>query len=273
MFHLLIRPTTALNDGSRCKGHDDLTGLLGDIVKSNNKFKKCREEGKSTNEAFEQLTVHLATYFDKDGGATTQITNLGGTGVAQPAVGHRALGTGAESRKATCWKNGRFRGTITGKRVDFTNRSVITPEPHLDIWELSVPQHVARTQTVQRRVRLSGRVPSCMCSSETLPRQQCPLCHSCRWDDRAPRHGDRSNLNIIAQALEVGWVVRRHIRDGIRDSSIVSRVYIKSMMGHSFRIHKHRTFGLPTAVTPPYNADFDGDEMNLHHAILAGELR
>ena len=68
----LIRPTTALNDGSRCKGHDDLTTLLRDIVKENNKIKKSIDEGEEPDEDdIERLTIHLATYFDKDGGATT----------------------------------------------------------------------------------------------------------------------------------------------------------------------------------------------------------
>ena len=36
------------------------------------------------------------------------------------------------------------------------------------------------------------------------------------------------------------------------------------MMGHRVKVMKGNTFRLNISVTPPYNADFDGDEMNMH---------
>jgi len=35
-------------------------------------------------------------------------------------------------------KHGRFRGNLSGKRVDFTARSVISPDPNLQIEEVKI---------------------------------------------------------------------------------------------------------------------------------------
>ena len=86
-----------------------------------------------------------------------------------------------------------------------------------------------------------------------------------RKDGTVLHLGMSTNLKTIADALEPGWIVRRHLRDG--DSGLFNRqpsLHKMSMMGHYFVIHDKKTFGLPVPTTPPYNADFDGDEMNLH---------
>lgn len=263
----LIRPTTALNDGSRCKGHDDLTTLLRDVVKSNNKIKESlRKKEEPKLEDVEQLTIHLATYFDKDGGATTQITSLGGTGVSRNTRKNITRSGPVQSLgKRLAGKRGRFRGNITGKRVNFTSRSVITPEPHLDIWQLAIPLQVARTQTLPITVTPFNRsfLRKCVLRGDHPKGYGA---HSVTRKDGTVLHlGMSTNLQTIADALETGWVVRRHLRDG--DSGLFNRqpsLHKMSMMGHYFVIHDKKTFGLPVPTTPPYNADFDGDEMNLH---------
>ena len=49
-------------------------------------------------------------------------------------------------------KQGRFRGNLSGKRVDFSGRTVISPDPNLRVDEVAVPQHVAKTLTFPDRV-------------------------------------------------------------------------------------------------------------------------
>ena len=59
--------------------------------------------------------------------------------------------------------------------------------------------------------------------------------------------------------------MERYLQDG--DVAIFNRqpsLHKQSMMGHRIVILPHKTFRLNTAVVTPYNADFDGDEMNLH---------
>jgi DNA-directed RNA polymerase III subunit RPC1 len=52
-------------------------------------------------------------------------------------------------------KQGRFRGNLSGKRVDFSGRTVISPDPNLRIDEVGVPEDVAKILTFPERV--------CMC--------------------------------------------------------------------------------------------------------------
>jgi len=73
------------------------------------------------------------------------------------------------------------------------------------------------------------------------------------------------NLETVAEMLEPGWVVERQIRDG--DIVLFNRqpsLHRMSIMAHRVKVMDGRTFRLNPAVCPPYNADFDGDEMNLH---------
>ncbi|MEM0078496.1 MAG: DNA-directed RNA polymerase subunit A', partial [Thermoplasmata archaeon] len=73
------------------------------------------------------------------------------------------------------------------------------------------------------------------------------------------------NAEDIASKLEPGWIVERQLMDG--DVVLFNRqpsLHRMSMMAHRVRVMKHRTFRFNLAVCPPYNADFDGDEMNLH---------
>ena len=65
--------------------------------------------------------------------------------------------------------------------------------------------------------------------------------------------------------LEKGYIVERHMQNG--DYVIFNRqpsLHKMSMMGHRVHILPYSTFRLNLSVTTPYNADFDGDEMNLH---------
>jgi DNA-directed RNA polymerase II subunit RPB1 len=67
------------------------------------------------------------------------------------------------------------------------------------------------------------------------------------------------------QHLEVGYRVERHIRDG--DVILFNRqpsLHKMSIMGHKVRVLPWSTFRLNLSCTTPYNADFDGDEMNMH---------
>lgn len=80
--------------------------------------------------------------------------------------------------------------------------------------------------------------------------------------------GERIDLKYNRRgeiALQAGWIVERHLRDG--DYVLFNRqpsLHKMSMMVHRVKLMDYSTFRLNLSVTPPYNADFDGDEMNLH---------
>ena len=65
--------------------------------------------------------------------------------------------------------------------------------------------------------------------------------------------------------MEVGYTVERHLNND--DYSIFNRqpsLHKMSLMGHRVKVLQYQTFRLNLSVTSPYNADFDGDEMNMH---------
>ena len=266
---VIIRPTTSIQESSRTKGHDDLTTLLRDIVKYSNlvREKLAEKPDEFPTQAYEQLVVHVSTYFDKDGGATTATMSLGGTGAARTTRRHiTRSGPSSPSGKRLGGKQGRFRHTIVGKRSNFTSRGVVGPSPNDEIWQLRVPLIVAKTQTVPARV-----TPFNVNKMRALVmRGDHPNGDGCHHVERP----DGSSINmrmcqdreLVARALRKGWVVHRHMTDG--DWALFNRqptLHKMGMMAHEIIVNRGaNTFQLPVPCTPPYNADFDGDEMNLH---------
>jgi DNA-directed RNA polymerase II subunit RPB1 len=159
-------------------------------------------------------------------------------------------------------KTGRVRGNLMGKRVDQSARTVITPDPNLGIAELGVPLAIAKNitfpQTVNTRnvaylTKLVVRGPDIYPGAVRLERASGGVV--------ALRHADRASL-----VLEPGDTVHRHLLNG--DYILFNRqptLHRMSMMAHRVRVlFKGDTFRMNLAATKPYNADFDGDEMNLH---------
>jgi DNA-directed RNA polymerase II subunit RPB1 len=159
-------------------------------------------------------------------------------------------------------KEGRLRGNLMGKRVDFSARTVITGDPNLSLDEVGVPRSIARNLTY----------PEIVTSYNIDKLQQLvrngPLEHpGAKYVIRD--NGERIDLRYRKRAgeipLQLGYRVERHIVDG--DVVIFNRqpsLHKMSMMGHRIRVMPYSTFRLNLSVTSPYNADFDGDEMNLH---------
>eukprot|EP01133_Synstelium_polycarpum_P012623 gene12623-14818_t len=160
-------------------------------------------------------------------------------------------------------KTGRFRGNLSGKRVDFSGRTVISPDPNLHVDEVGVPQLVALTMTFPERV-----------TDHNISRLRRYVING---PDRHPganyiiyADGDKKwlkygNRDKFATELKVGDIVERHIIDG--DVVLFNRqpsLHKLSIMAHKARVMPWRTLRFNECVCLPYNADFDGDEMNLH---------
>ncbi len=247
-----VRPSIQLETGIRSE--DDLTHKLVDIVRTNEKLRAAIESGAPTNvieDLWELLQYHVATYFNNE------LPNLA---PAKHRSG-RPLKTIAQRLKG---KEGRFRGSLSGKRVDFSARTVISPDTNLSINEVGVPLEVAKILTVPepvtesnvewlRQLVINGPEVWPGANYVVLPNQR-------RIDLRFVK--DRVKL---AEELRPGYVVERHLMDG--DVVLFNRqpsLHRMSMMAHIVKVLPGRTFRLHVATCPPYNADFDGDEMNLH---------
>ncbi len=247
-----VRPSIQLETGIRSE--DDLTHKLVDIIRMNEKLKIAIETGAPTNvvdNLWDLLQYHVATFFDNE---------LPGIPLAKHRGG-RAIKGVAQRLKG---KEGRFRGSLSGKRVNFSARTVISPDPNISINEVGVPVDVAKILTVPERVttwNVDVLRQYVIRGPETWPGANYVITpEGRRIDLRYVR--DRKTLS---ERLAPGWVVERHLIDG--DVVLFNRqpsLHRVSIMSHLVRVLPGRTFRLHLAVCPPYNADFDGDEMNLH---------
>lgn len=248
-----VRPSISVDGTSQgMRSEDDLTYKLSDIIRANSNVRRAEQEGSPahiTEEFTQLLQYHVATYMDNDiAGLPKSIQKSG-----RPLKAIRA-------RLKS--KEGRLRGNLMGKRVDFSARTVITGDPNLDLDQVGVPRSTARVLTFPERVtpynihKLSELV-------RNGPSEHPGAKHIIRED------GSRIDLRYHKRAGEIqlqnGWIVERHIVDG--DYIIFNRqpsLHKESMMGHRVKVMPYSTFRLNLSVTSPYNADFDGDEMNLH---------
>ncbi len=251
-----MRPSIILENGQRSE--DDLTHKLVDIIRINQRFKENQDAGAPQliiEDLWELLQYHVTTYLDNE---------VAGCPPARHRSG-RPLKTLSQRLKG---KDGRFRGSLSGKRVNFSARTVISPDPNLSVMEVGIPLAVANEMTLPvtvtpynieelRQMVRNGPVRRSLS-------QPCGANYVIRPDKRRMRLAE-GNLETVAEMLEPGWVVERQIRDG--DIVLFNRqpsLHRMSIMAHRVKVMDGRTFRLNPAVCPPYNADFDGDEMNLH---------
>ncbi|QRW05817.1 DNA-directed RNA polymerase III subunit C5 [Ceratobasidium sp. AG-Ba] len=245
-----VRPSISA-DGGTVRSEDDLTYKLGDILKASINVRRCEEEGSPAHviSEFEQLLqFHVATYMDNDIAGIPQALQKSG----RPVKAIRARLKG---------KEGRLRGNLMGKRVDFSARTVITGDPNLQLDEVGVPRSIAMNLTYPERV-----TPYNIEWLQMLVRNGPREYPGARYVVRDS--GERIDLRYNKRAdtsLQYGWIVERHLKNG--DYVLFNRqpsLHKMSMMSHRVKIMFFSTFRLNLSVTPPYNADFDGDEMNMH---------
>lgn len=246
-----MRPSITLESGERSE--DDLTHKLGDIVRINQRLFENINAGAPEiiiEDLWDLLQYHITTFFDND--------------IAQlPPARHRSgqpLKTITERIKS---KEGRIRHNLAGKRTNFSSRSVISPDPMIKISEVGVPLIVAMKLTVPERVT-EWNIDYLKKFVERGPKEYPGSNYVVRPDGKKKRITDEMKEQIIEE-IQPGYSVERHMMDG--DIVIFNRqpsLHRMSMMCHRVRVLPGKTFRLNPTVCHPYNADFDGDEMNLH---------
>ncbi|KQC03835.1 MAG: DNA-directed RNA polymerase subunit A' [Methanoculleus sp. SDB] len=251
-----MRPSIILENGQRSE--DDLTHKLVDIIRINQRFKENQDAGAPQliiEDLWELLQYHVTTYLDNE---------VAGCPPARHRSG-RPLKTLSQRLKG---KDGRFRGSLSGKRVNFSSRTVISPDPDLSIGEVGVPLAIANEMSVPVRVT-PFNIEEIRCMILKGPDRKslgepCGANYAIRPDNRRVRLSDQ-NTETVAEMIEPGWTVDRQLRNG--DIVLFNRqpsLHRMSIMSHRIVLMDGKTFRLNPAVCPPYNADFDGDEMNLH---------
>ncbi|MCX6814620.1 MAG: DNA-directed RNA polymerase subunit A' [Candidatus Aenigmarchaeota archaeon] len=249
-----MRPSITLEGGERSE--DDLTHKLVDMVRINQSLKENIDIGAPEfilNDLWELVQYHISTYFDNE---------LTGVPLARHRSGRPLKGI-VQRLKA---KDGRIRGNLLGKRVNFSARTVISPDPRLSINEVGVPEIISQELTIPEYVTNLNikHVKELLRSGKVN--------YVLRPDGRRIKVSEDNKKDLIDN-LTIGWTADRQLQEG--DIIIFNRqpsLHMVSMMAHRVKITPYRTFRMNPSVCPPYNADFDGDEMNLH-ALQTEEAR
>ena len=246
-----VRPSITLESGERSE--DDLTHKLGDIVRTNQRLLENLNAGAPEviiEDLWDLLQYHVTTFFENN--------------VAQvPPARHRSgrpLKTLSERIKG---KDGRFRKNLAGKRVNFSARTVISPDPFLDIDEVGVPLLIAKELTVPEKVT-KDNIEQLKALVKKGPSEYPSANYVITPDGKRKIISDETR-DAILEELAPGYTVERHLIDG--DIVLFNRqpsLHRMSIMAHRVRVLPYKTFRLNLCTTIPYNADFDGDEMNLH---------
>jgi DNA-directed RNA polymerase beta' subunit len=258
-----VRPTVSFEEGSRRRGYHQLTRKISDIVKQKRALmveaNNCKirlgdetlaiEYPESLKHALQMFYVTVSHYLVKD--------KCKVPGLKLSPYAARAHARAQSASQALSGKNGRYRSTLMGKRVDFCLRTVVTPNPDADIDEIGIPEELARRLTVPIRVSHNNREALHKLMAEGGVMQVV--------DERTGNMIAVGDHNCESLVLMDGWIVERYLKDG--DWIPINRqptLHRPSIMGHRVKIHKDRVLKLNDAVTTPYNADHDGDEMNGH---------
>ena len=245
-----IRPSV-INEAD-ASTEDDLTIKLSEIIFVNDVIAKRKASGAQMSmliEDWDFLQLHLALYINSE--------TSGIPFALKPKKPTRGL---VQRLKG---KHGRFRGNLSGKRVDFSSRSVISPNPNLQIDEVGVPEHIAKILTFPEKVNPSNIEylrQLVINGADHFPGAN--FIEDVSGNRIFLRYGSRFNA---ARNLKFGDIVERHLSDG--DKVLFNRqpsLHKLSIMCHTAKVHQHRTLQFNECACTPYNADFDGDEMNLH---------
>lgn len=246
-----IRPSVMM-ESSGGSNEDDITMILQDIVRSNAQLQNSVGNGANMRiimDNWDHLQILCAELINGD---LPGMSTLVKSAVPKRSLVQRLKG-----------KQGRFRGNLSGKRVEFSGRTVISPDPNLSIEEVGVPVMVAKKLTYPERVTAFNieRLRSMVQNGA----HKYPGANMIRPTNSRPislLYGDRARA---AANLRIGDIVERHLLDG--DVSLFNRqpsLHRMSIMSHRVRVLPWRTFRFNECDCAPYNADFDGDEMNIH---------
>jgi DNA-directed RNA polymerase subunit A' len=246
-----MRPSITLQTGERSE--DDLTHKLGDVVRINQRLFENINAGAPEiiiEDLWDLLQYHITTFFDN---AVSQL----------PPARHRSgqvLKTISSRIKS---KEGRIRHNLAGKRTDFSARTVISPDPMISLNEVGVPLSMAMHLTVPERVT-EWNIEHLRAFIQRGPKEYPGANYTIKPDGRRKTITSETKEEILEE-LEIGFIVERHLING--DVALFNRqpsLHRMSMMCHHIKVLPGKTFRLNPSVCHPYNADFDGDEMNLH---------
>ena len=262
---VIIRPTSKVDYMASLTMENSLTLKISDIITTNQNLRAQLDKettktdiGNYSNTASALLQYHIATYFDNE---TITLPR------SEFKTGGKTIKSIIERIKG---KPGRVRSNLLGKRVNFSGRSVITPDSYINIDQLGVPKKIAMELTIPEEV-----TPYNIKHLSNLVKNGRDIYPGANFVLRINYHDDKTDVQKIdlkyrrkAIRLKIGDVVERHSVNG--DYVLFNRqptLHKPSMMAHEIHvldIDGVNTFRVNVSACFPYNADFDGDEMNIY---------
>eukprot|EP00192_Tetraselmis_astigmatica_P001786 CAMPEP_0117656308 /NCGR_PEP_ID=MMETSP0804-20121206/4737_1 /TAXON_ID=1074897 /ORGANISM="Tetraselmis astigmatica, Strain CCMP880" /LENGTH=1576 /DNA_ID=CAMNT_0005462705 /DNA_START=256 /DNA_END=4982 /DNA_ORIENTATION=- len=248
-----VRPDVMMDSSARSQ--DDITHKLSEIIRTNADLRRQEQNGAPQHivqEIGQLLQFHITTMMNN---------TIPGMPISSQRSG-RPIKSISQRLKG---KEGRIRGNLMGKRVDFSARTVIGGDPNIELDELGVPWSIALNLTYPEIVTPFNydKLQKLVDNGPHPPPGETGAKFIIRDD------GTRRDLEYLTNSadrvLQIGYTVERHLQTG--DLVLFNRqpsLHKMSMMCHKVRILPYSTFRLNLSVTSPYNADFDGDEMNMH---------
>ena len=244
-----VRPSITLETGERSE--DDLTHKLVEIMRINQRLEQDIDAGAPQiiiDDLWELLQYHVTTYFNNET-----------PGV--PVARHRStrpLKTLAQRLKG---KEGRLRYNLSGKRVNFSARTVISADSSLTVNQVGVPMRIAENMTVPLYVtKWNIEKAKTYVSNTSYPKAVNIITR-----EGSRKRVNETNLEDLLKEIVPGYVIERQLIDN--DIVLFNRqptLHRLSIMAHRVKVLPGKTLRLHVSVAFPYNADFDGDEMNLH---------
>jgi DNA-directed RNA polymerase II subunit RPB1 len=236
-----VRPS--VKHDSQQRSEDDISHIIVNIIKANKTLQEKISQNVSAG-VIDDWTMMLQYYV-----ATLVDNNIPG---ASP-VAQRSGRPLKSIKERLNGKGGRVRGNLMGKRVDYSARSVITPDPNLSIRELGVPLKIAKNITkpiVVNNINKNFLLKLVQNGPDIHPGAK--ILEKKNGESISLRYVDRMSIE-----LENGDIVHRHMMDG--DGVLFNRqpsLHRMSMMAHIARIMPvGDTFRMNVADTKPYNAD------------------
>ena len=251
---LSIRPTIQMGTGDITTNEDDLTMKISQMIFLNNALKQYIIEGKGETyrlmEDLNTLQSFHAFYIDDNT-----------KGINKNMFEKKQIKSLCTRLKG---KKGRFRQNLNAKRVDFSGRTVISPDPNLRIDQLGIPIYMALNLTYPERVNkqnIKRLKKAIMNGCDKFPGAIYILTNNGK-DKISLRYANREQK---CRELKIGDIVERHIIDD--DIVLFNRqpsLHRVSIMAFHAKMLPWKTLRFNVSNCTPFNADFDGDEMNLH---------
>ncbi|XP_026378865.1 DNA-directed RNA polymerase III subunit 1-like [Papaver somniferum] len=197
---IAVRPSSFV-DGGR-SNEDDITSKLNTIIQTNASLRQDLDGKKSTSQClgdWELLQVEVAQYINSEVRGVP-------LSMMQPSKPLRGF---VQRLKG---KQGRFRGNLCGKRVEYTARTVISPDPNLKITEVGIPILIAQTLTYPELVSQHNieKLRKCVLNGA----QKYPGAKSIKSADGSMMFQLNRNQKNLAYGLKFGDIVERHLEDG-----------------------------------------------------------